>query len=93
MDNWPKLSLPTECPKFYRKSVLHLLKYTANLHLSRISTDVRQIFGHSVVPSQTISLPGKLFLFQNRPVFIHMCVLSTKLSSRVPCLKRSYKVY
>ena len=31
----------TECPKSYRKSVLHLLKYTANLYLSRCSTDLR----------------------------------------------------
>ena len=36
-----------ECPKIYRKSVLHLLKYTANLYLS--STDMRYILGHSVV--------------------------------------------
>ena len=27
----------SECPKIYRKSVLHLLKYTANLYLSRCS--------------------------------------------------------
>ena len=38
----------TECPKIYRKSVLHLLKYTANLYLSRGSTDLRYILGHSV---------------------------------------------
>ena len=31
----------TECPKSYRKSVLHLLKYTENLYLSRCSTDLR----------------------------------------------------
>ena len=39
----------TECPKIYRKSVLHLLKYTANLYLSRCSTDLRYILRHSVV--------------------------------------------
>ena len=33
--------LCTECPKIYRKSVLHLLKYTENLYLSRCSTDLR----------------------------------------------------
>ena len=31
----------TECPKIYRKYVLHLLKYTANLYLIRCSTDLR----------------------------------------------------
>ena len=31
----------TECPKNYRKSVQHLLKYTANLYLSRCGTDLR----------------------------------------------------
>ena len=31
----------TECPKIYRKSVLYLLKYTANLYQSRCSTDLR----------------------------------------------------
>ena len=31
----------TECPKITPKSVLHLLKYTANLYL----TDAVQIFG------------------------------------------------
>ena len=41
----------TECPKSYRKSVLHLLKYTANLYLSRCSTDLRYILGHSVLIS------------------------------------------
>ena len=33
--------IATEFPKIYRKSVLHLLKYTANLYLSRCSTDLR----------------------------------------------------
>ena len=41
--------ITTECPKIYRKSVQHLLEYTANLYLSRYSTDLRYIFGHSVV--------------------------------------------
>ena len=31
----------TECPKIYRKSVRHLLKYTANLYFKRCSTDLR----------------------------------------------------
>ena len=29
----------TECPKIYRKSVLHMLMYTANIYLSRCSTN------------------------------------------------------
>ena len=29
------------CSKIYRKSVLHLLKFTTNLYLSRCSTDLR----------------------------------------------------
>ena len=32
----------------YNNSVLHLLKYTANLYLSRYSTDLQEILGHSV---------------------------------------------
>ena len=38
----------TKCPKILRKSVLHLLKYTANLHLSRCRSDMRYVLGHSV---------------------------------------------
>ena len=38
----------TKCPKIYRKYVMHLLKYTANLYLSSYSTDLRSILGHSV---------------------------------------------
>ena len=34
----------TKCPKIYRKYVLHLLKYSANLY----STDLRLILGHSI---------------------------------------------
>ena len=44
-----KYKKTTECPRSYRKSVLHLLKYAANLYLSRCSTYLRYIFGHSVV--------------------------------------------
>ena len=33
--------LYTECPEMYRKFVLHLLKYIANLYLSRYSKDLR----------------------------------------------------
>ena len=43
----PKLLL-TECPKSNRKSVLHLLKYIFSVYLSRCSTDLRLILGHSV---------------------------------------------
>ena len=38
-----------ECPKSYRKSVLHLLKYEFGAYLSRYSTDLRYILGHSVL--------------------------------------------
>ena len=38
----------TECPKMFRKYVLHLLKCTTNLHLSRCSTDLQKILGYSV---------------------------------------------
>ena len=38
--------LNTECPKIYRKSVLHLLKYNVNLYLNICSTDLRYILGH-----------------------------------------------
>ena len=31
----------TECPKIYRKFVLHLLKYKFSVYLSRCSTDLR----------------------------------------------------
>ena len=43
-----KLKLVTECPRINRKSVLHLLKYTENIHLSRCSTDLRLLLGHLV---------------------------------------------
>ena len=33
--------LPTECPKIYRKSLLYMLQYTANLYLKGCSTDLR----------------------------------------------------
>ena len=36
----------TECPKMYRKSVLHLLKYRVTVYLNRCSADLRQILGH-----------------------------------------------
>ena len=39
----------TECPKIYRKSVLHLLKYRFVVYFSRRSTYLRKILGHSVV--------------------------------------------
>ena len=42
------MAVNTKCPKIYRNSVLHLLKYTAILYLSRCSTDLRLLLGHSV---------------------------------------------
>ena len=39
-DEAPVFLLSTECPKIYCKFVLHLLKYIANLTLSRCSTDL-----------------------------------------------------
>ena len=35
------LVITPECPKIYRISVLHMLKCTANLYLSRCSKDLR----------------------------------------------------
>ena len=35
------MAYDTECPKIYRKSVLHLLKYIFAVYLSRCSTDLR----------------------------------------------------
>ena len=32
----------TECPKIYRKSVLYLLKYTANLYSSKLRLDIHK---------------------------------------------------
>ena len=34
-------TLFTECPKIYRKAVLHLLKYRSSVYFSRCSTDLR----------------------------------------------------
>ena len=48
-------SSSTESPKIYHKSVLHLLKYIANLYLSRYSTNLWYILGHSVHPAQELS--------------------------------------
>ena len=41
-------TLTTECPKFYRKSVLYMFKYRFVVCLSRCSTDLPKILGHSV---------------------------------------------
>ena len=41
---WKEENIHTECRIIYRKSVLHLLKYTANLYLSGCRTDLRYIF-------------------------------------------------
>ena len=48
LDLFPSESSGTECPKIYRKSVLHLLKYRFKVYLSRCSTDLRYILGRSV---------------------------------------------
>ena len=45
-------TVATECPKIYRKSVLHLPEHRFALYLSRCSTDLRQILGHSVATVQ-----------------------------------------
>ena len=45
---WLFLNADTECPKIYRKSILHLLRCTANQYFGRCSTDLRFILGHSV---------------------------------------------
>ena len=43
------ICLNTKCPKMYRKSLLHLLKYRFAVYLSRCSTDLRLNFGtHSM---------------------------------------------
>ena len=51
--------LYTDCPKMYRKSVLHLVQYIANLYLSRCSADLQ---GKSLcirlkMPIHAIGLP------------------------------------
>ena len=38
----------SECSEIYRKYVLNLLKYNANLYFCRCSTDLRYNLGHSV---------------------------------------------
>ena len=43
-----QIQITTECLKIYRKSVLHLLKHGFAVYLSRCSTDLRYILGHSV---------------------------------------------
>ena len=45
-----------ECPKIYRKSVLHMLKYRFAVYLSRCSTDLRYIMRHLVQPTETLRL-------------------------------------
>ena len=51
----------TECPKIYRTSVLHPLKYRFVVYLSRCSTELRYILGHSVL-FQTFSVCLSTFL-------------------------------
>ena len=41
--------IDTECLKINRNSELHLLKYIENIYLSRCSTDLRLLLGHSVL--------------------------------------------
>ena len=38
--------ISTECPRIYRKCVLHLLKYICAVYLSRCSTNLRLLLGH-----------------------------------------------
>ena len=45
---WLFLNADTECPKIYRKSILHLLRCTANQYFGKCSIDLRFILGHSV---------------------------------------------
>ena len=45
-----------KCLKIYRKSVLHLFKYTVNLYFSRCSTDLRLMFGHPVTFRTTYNI-------------------------------------
>ena len=53
----------TECPKINRKSVLHLLRYTENIYLSRCSTNLRQLLGHSVHTLHSLWEATKKVLF------------------------------
>ena len=57
----------TECPKINRKSVLHLLKHTEDIYLSRCSTDLRLLLGHSVVRE------GRIYSGRYRPVRWGLC--------------------
>ena len=38
---WASDVIDTECPKIYRKSVLHMLKYRFVVYLSRCNTNLR----------------------------------------------------
>ena len=42
--NNKKWLITTECPKIYRKTVLHLFRYRFAAYLSRCSTDLRKIW-------------------------------------------------
>ena len=56
-------SKSTECPKIYRKSVLQLLKYTANLCFGRCIIDLSQIWGH---PVKMLNIHEQFFTFHRR---------------------------
>ena len=69
---------PTKCPKIYRKSVLHLLGYTANLYLCIWSTDLRYILGHSVPILISVYIgyvyPDYVYFYT---VFLYIWLIST----------------
>ena len=50
-----------ECPKMYSKSVLHLLKYTANLYISRLQYRYAANF-------------GTLSMIDDNPEFLKQCL-------------------
>ena len=57
------------CPRIYRKSVLHLLNYRFVVYLSRCSTNLWSILGHSVYCTNWLngnykkSSPERIYIF------------------------------
>ena len=47
----------TECPKIYRKYVLHLLKFIAKLYLSRCSTDCGKFWDTPYIMNNRCTVP------------------------------------
>ena len=75
MSYWVSKNLP--------KSVLHSLQYTANVYLSRCSTDLRLIFGHSVCSRKLTKIKADcpyLNLVSNTEVNWYICPHTTGLS-------------